>query len=262
VKRWFIAALLVAALPAAAADWREEFTPLLAGNFPLPRPQKAIYRFGWGKVPAAEATIDLSRHDGELQLDFGAKTIGAVRLVYRLDATHTARCDAATLRPIFLQQTERYRRETEKTKVDFSPEGAVRLGERVPPDQTLPRPKRFEFPQTLDLQTALLLVRSQALLAGDRYTLVVYPSRTPYLARIAVLGRESLPLDGKIRPAVKLQIFLQRIAKDMTLEPHTKFKNAYGWLSDDADRLLLKVQCEVFVGSVSLELQSVKFTGE
>jgi hypothetical protein len=234
---------------------------LQPGTFPLPRSQKAIYRFGWGKVSAAEATIDFARQKSEVQLDFTAKTTGPVRLLWRLDATHTARCDAATLRPISFQQTERYRRETEKTKVDFTPEGLVRLAEREPPDKTPPRNKRFEFPQTVDLQTALLRVRSQPLRDHDRYSLVVYPSRTAFLTRVEVLGREPLKIEGKIRPAVKLQIFLQHITRNMGLEPHAKFKSAYAWFSDDADRLLLKVQAEIFVGSVWLELQSVKFTG-
>jgi hypothetical protein len=43
------------------------------------------------------------------------------------------------------------------------------------------------------------------------------------------------------------------------LAPYPKFKRAYAWISDDADRLLLKVSGEIFVGSVWVELQSVKF---
>jgi hypothetical protein len=45
----------------------------------------------------------------------------------------------------------------------------------------------------------------------------------------------------------------------MQLEPHRKFKRASAWLSDDRDRLILKVQADIAVGSVWTELQTVEF---
>ncbi len=263
VKRWLSGLVVAAALPALAADWREELTPLTPGKFPLPRPQTGVYRFGWGAVSAAEAQIDFSRQkNDQFQLKLTAKTTGAVRALWQLDAQHTARCSAITLLPISLQQTERYRKETEKTKADFTAEQVVRLQSTEPPGATPPKPKRFKFPNLADLQTALLLVRSQPLREGDRYALVVYPARTAYLARLEVIGRETLKVAGKSYDAMKLEISLQHIAKNLELEPHKKFKNAHAWLSDDKDRLLLKIQTEVFVGNVWMELQSVKFAGE
>ena len=263
VKPWLAALVVAAAGPGFAGDWREELTPLKPGTFPLPRPQMGVYRFGWGAVSAAEAVIDFSRQKkDQLQLKLTAKTIGAVRALWQLDAQHTARCSAATLLPISLQQTERYRQETEKTKADFTPEEVVRLQTVEPPGATPPKPRRFEFPNLADLQTALLLVRSQPLQEGDRYALVVYPARTAYLARLEVIGRETLKVAGKNYDAVKLQVSLQHITKKLELEPHKKFKNAFAWLSDDQDRLLLKIQSDVFVGRVWMELQSVKFVGE
>ena len=263
MKRWLAALVVATAGPALAGDWREELTPLKPGKFPLPRPQTGVYRFGWGAVSAAEAQIAFSRQkDDQLQLKLTAKTTGAVRALWQLDAQHTARCAASTLLPISLQQTERYRKETEKTKADFTAEEVVRLQTVEPPGATPAKPKRFKFPNLADLQTALLMVRSQPLQEGDRYALVVYPARTAYLARLEVIGREKLKVAGKNYAAVKLQISLQHIAKDLELEPHKKFKNASAWLSDDQDRLLLKIQSEVFVGHVWIELQSVKFVGE
>ena len=44
----------------------------------------------------------------------------------------------------------------------------------------------------------------------------------------------------------------------MKLEPHGKFKHATGWLSDDADRLPLRMNAQIFVGSVWVELQKVE----
>ena len=265
VKHWVAAALVALAGPAFADDWRDELIPLKPGKFPLPRPQTGTYRFGWGAVSAAQAEIEFSRQKKaqlQLQLKLTAKTTGPVRALWQMDAEYTARCDAATLQPIFLQQTERYRKKTERTRADFTPAEVMRLNEIEPSSDPPPKPKRFEFSNVKDLQAALLLVRSQPLLAGDRYSMVVYPARTAYLARIDVVGREPVEVGGQRYPAVKLQLALQHITKKFELEPHEKFKNAYVWLSDDKDRLLLKIKAEVYVGSVWMELQSVKFTGE
>lgn len=253
--------LLAIALSAVAEDWREELTPPLEpGPVPPPRPLTATYRFGWGAISAADASIDFSRQNSgsELQLKLTARTSGAVRALWRLDAEHIARCVAATLRPISFQQTEKYRHETEKTTAEFTGDEIYRVQETTPPPKVPTKPKRFDFPNLTDLNTALLLVRSQALDEGDRYSLVVYPSRTAYFARIDVLGRETIKVGSRQYDAVKTQISLQHITKEMELEPHSKFKNAYAWLSDDKDRLLLKVVTEVFVGNVWMELQSVK----
>jgi len=43
------------------------------------------------------------------------------------------------------------------------------------------------------------------------------------------------------------------------LEPHRKFRRGTIWVSDDAERLLLRIEAQVFVGTVFAELQSVHF---
>jgi Protein of unknown function (DUF3108) len=89
--------------------------------------------------------------------------------------------------------------------------------------------------------------------------LVVYPAVGAYLAEVQVLGREKIEVGKKKYDAVKLGLKLRAITKKLELEPHAKFKKATAWLSDDRDRLLLKMQAEIFVGSVWTELESVKF---
>lgn len=262
MNRWLFAVVFLWAAPAMAGDWRDELVPLKPGRFPLPRPQTASYRFGWGTVPAAQAEIEFTRQkQSQLQLRLTARTTGAARALWQLDAEYTSRCASATLLPIWLQQTERYRKETEKTKAEFTAEQVVRLAETIPAGATAAKVKRFKFPSLADLHSALLLVRSQPLRDGDRYSLVVYPARSAYLTRIEVKGREKIEVGGKTYPAVRLSVSLQHVSKKHVLEPHKKFKNASIWLSDDKERLLLKIQSEVFVGSVWMELQSVKFHG-
>jgi hypothetical protein len=59
--------------------------------------------------------------------------------------------------------------------------------------------------------------------------------------------------------AIKLDLRLKRIGKHLELEPHKKFRRATIWVSDDAERLILRIEAQVFVGTVFVELQSMHF---
>jgi hypothetical protein len=166
--------------------------------------------------------------------------------------------NSETMRPISLNQTEVYRSESEKTKVDYTDTAVARLRESKPVHGT-PRVKTFEYPHVEDLQSAFHLLRSQRLANGDVYNVVVYPSVDPYLAQVEVLGRPQLKVAGSKRATIKLNLQLWRISKDLTLDPHGKFKRAAIFLSDDADRMLLRVEGELTVGSVWCELDKLEF---
>jgi len=53
---------------------------------------------------------------------------------------------------------------------------------------------------------------------------------------------------------------LQLVEKNLELDQHKKFKRAFAWFSDDSDRLLLKVESEITIGKVWMDLKSVQFT--
>ena len=261
MSRWWLLLLTcLLAVPASAEDWRDTLTPLQPGKFPPPRPFKSVYHFGWSGVVAAQAGFDFAKAPrGQYQLSMTTKTTGFVRTLWRMDSQHTALCTAATLRPIRLQQTEAYKSKTETTKAEFSADGARYVCQVTPSTEPPKREHRFKYGNIVDLQTALLFIRSQRLQAGDHYRLVVFPGKAAYLADVEVLGREKLKVPAGSYDAVKCEVRLQEVNKNMELEPHKKFKHAYAWLSDDRDRLLLKIEAEIFVGSVWAEMQSVEF---
>lgn len=256
------AAFLLATLAGSgAADWQQHLTPPTPGSFPLPRPMRATYRGGWAALSAADLEANFSRRGDAVQLDFKASTTGFVRTLWRIDATHVARAEAATLRPLEMRQLEVYRGKTVRTELDFDGESVTKFRESKPDDKTPTKRKHFEFANLFDLHTALLFVRSQKLRPSDVFNIVVYPATAPYLVTIRVIGREKLQVAAGRYQAIKLDVKLQRIDQNYDLQPHQKFKRATAWLSDDADRLLLKAQADIFVGSIWAELTSAKFAG-
>ena len=74
-----------------------------------------------------------------------------------------------------------------------------------------------------------------------------------------MLGRERLTGPAGTYNAIKLDLQLSKIGKNRELTQHRKFRRGNVWLSDDPDRLLLKIEAQVFIGTVFAELQSVEF---
>jgi hypothetical protein len=105
----------------------------------------------------------------------------------------------------------------------------------------------------------MLYLRSQPLKDRSVYRVVAYPATNAYLATVTVIGREKASVHAGSYSAIKLDLQLKRIGKQRQLEPHRKFRHATIWVSDDAERLLLRIEAQVFVGTVFAELQSVSF---
>ena len=260
MNRWLLLWCWLFAVPVWADDWRDAVPPPVSGKFPPSRPFKAVYHFGWSGIQAAQTDFEFAKAPhGQFQLLMKTQTTGAARALWRMDSEHRACCVASTLRPIRLQQTEVYKGETEATKTEFAEDKVRWTTVRTPTKEPPMREHRFKCAHVLDLQTGWLHVRSQRLQAGDRYRFLVFPATGGYLTDIEVLGREKLKVPGGTYDAIKCQVRLQGVTKNLELEPHKKFKRAFAWLSDDPDRLLLKIQAEIFIGSVWCELQAVEF---
>lgn len=271
-------------LAAAGAEkpvWRGQSTPLLpvaraASVKPELLSGTASYRFGWMRVSAATALLTFTPEGRNIaRLDFTATTVGTVRRLWPMDATAYAVADAATLLPIRSRQAEWYRNRTVISATEFLPNlvyhGKGRISGTGLPDgfsDNKPRNreeisafiggkvKRLKGTGLLDMHTALLRIRLHPLNTGDTITWVIYHDNYPYLARVEVLGREPVRLrSGAVFSAIKLRLDLQWIDRDGQLNEHKRFRGACGWLSDDARRLPLKIESEVFVGSVWAELE-------
>ncbi len=255
------ASVLQLTAAAATPDWEKTVTVLPRGDFPNPRPLVATYNFGWNEVVAATAEIRFDKSGDHLQLQAAGGTIGMVRALWKFDTRNRSVADATTLRPISLHQVDEVRSKTVTTDITFKRD----VLERVRTDtkaNKIPKPKTFSFAGgVFDMHSALLYLRSQPLKEGDVFHVVVYPATNAYLATLTVAAREQITTAAGTYPAIRFDVQLNKIGKKRELEPHKKFKRASVWLSDDSDRLLLRIEASIFVGKVFTELQSVRFPG-
>ena len=243
-----------------AANWQATVTREPAGNFPELRPLRASYHFGWSGLTAATAEVHFTKPSRDIfQFDGTGRTIGLVRVLWKLDVNHRAAASAETLHPIETQQTESYRWKKIVTHLAFTSNGVTRTRTESQSSTVDTKTRPFSFPDLFDLHSAALYLRSQPLRDRSVYRVVVYPATNAYLATITVIGREKISVHTGAYNAIKLDLQLKRVGNHMELEPHRKFRRATIWVSDDADRLLLRIEAQIFVGTVWAELQSVHF---
>lgn len=251
---------LCSSLP--AADWQSTVTREPPGNFPELRPLRASYRFGWAGLTAATGEVHVTAPSGnKFQFDGTGQTIGFVRALWKLDVNYRAVANAQTLRPIESQQAENYRQKKLVTHLTFTSRGVTRARTETRDGSGATKTRQFDFPDLFDLYSAMLYLRSQPLTGSSVHRVVVYAATNAYLATVTVVGREQISAHAGTYKAIKLDLRLNRIGKHLELEPHRKFRRATIWISDDRDRILLRIEAQVFVGTVFAELQSVRFEG-
>lgn len=244
----------------AGQEWQASLSKEPPGNFAPLRPLRGKYVFGWSGFTAATAEVHFARPDDRCQVEGSGRTIGIARALWRYDVTYRALATASNLRPIESNQVDGYRSKKITTHLLFNSAGVRRSrSETPPPSDGQPKPKDWQFPNLFDLQTSVLYLRSQPLQPKSVYRLVVYPATNAYLATATVLGREKLSVRAGSYNAIKIDLQLEKIGKDMDLQPHRKFRRATIWVSDDSDRLVLRIEAQVFIGTVFAELQSVHF---
>lgn len=208
----------------------------------------------------AEAVLTNLRRD-VMQLKVSGGSTGLIRKLWKMDATHEETSQISTLRPLRFKQVEDYYWGRLTTDAAYTGKSVTYLRHYgMDPPASWEKEQTYSYPGMRDLWTALLYIRSQRLNPGDEYNLVVFPANAPYLATVKVLGKDPIRVHAGKYNALKFEIRLQKIMPDLTLQPHSKFKRGFAWLSDDDDRILLRMEAEIFVGSVWMELQSIKST--
>src|SRR6266571_5392980 len=246
-------------MASGAPAWESTLTKVPPGNFPELRPVHTIYHFGWSGFTAGTGDMHFSKTaDNRFQLEATGRTIGLVRALWKLDANYRGLADAETLRPIESKQTEIYRKKKLITDLSFTNSGVQRTrteGSGAGKTSTVP----FNFPGLFDLHSAWLYLRSQPLTDHSVYRIAVYPATSAYLTTVTVLGREHVSVRAGNYNAIKGDLQLKRVGKKFELEPHRKFRRATIWISDDENRIPLRIEAQIFVGTVFAELQAVRF---
>lgn len=255
--RIFAAVFLVAGTAAAAPEWIGQLSPDTAGPTAPLRPFEAEYRFGWTDLEAARARVNVNRAGDAYTVRGTGGTQGVARLLWQMDFEHTASSRLPDFRVRETRQIERYRNRKIDTRMETREDGFWRIRDAGRDAKW----KRIKISPIRDLFSTMLYLRSQRLAVGDTVTTVAFPGDSPFLATVKVTGTQKMNIAGRSWDALVLDLTIRRInlKKDMALEPHGRFQSGKFWLSNDADRIPLRAEVNIFIGYVFGELVSVEF---
>jgi len=273
-----LAVVGTASLPAAGspyAAWEKTLTPPAPVPFGPIDPFRATYRFGWEGVGAGGAEVEVTTGYDESGIPDplrrritgkgGPNSLIRKLWNYYADYIGEAGVDGQT--PSWFHMDEEVSKGDYLSDAYFSSNGFGSGGgggsflacHRFPWEN---KPWTFaKLPGVRDLFASMLLVRSQPLRDGDRLRLTVFPDRSPYLVDLTVEGRDSLVMFGRKIRAIRFSVKIQSIETQGPgigrLAPHRKFRSGRVWMSDDARRIPLRAEVDVFIGSVFAELVKI-----
>ena len=260
VLLWALALLLgsetVSFCASPYAAWEATLTAPAIHPFPKIEPFEATYQFGWEGLRAGSAAVRLNK--GE----HGSRTITAtggpnrlIRKLWEYQANYFGEAGPNGEVPSWFHMDEKISKGDLLSVARFDQDSVFAC------HRLLSESKHWEqaaLPGVRDLFAAMLFVRSQPLMDGDRLRLSVFPDQGPYLVDLKVMGRDMVTIMGSQVKAIRFSVSIQSIQthghKMGSLEPHKKFRSGRVWMSDDERRIPLRAEVDVFIGAVFGEI--------
>jgi hypothetical protein len=211
------------------------------------------YKLKYGFITAAEGTLKVFnsdlKFDGKptFRLSVDAQTSGTFDIFYKIRDHYDSYIDKEELTPYFYQENVReggYRR---ADKARFNQESRKVVSNRGnftgPTNQTFDLVSAYYFSRSLDLYKIKV---------GDKFKLNYFLGDGINQLSIEFVGREVVSSKlGNIR-CLKFSPSIQpgRIFR--------KDSKLYLWITDDGNRVPVKAEVEILVGSVTMEIKSAK----
>ncbi len=211
------------------------------------------YKLKYGFITAAEATIKVLASDLKFddkptyRLNVDASTSGTFDIFYKVRDRYDSYIDKDNLTPYFYQENIREANYKRQDKARFYQDGK----------KVVANSGTFTTPttQTFDLVSAYYFARSldiTKLKVGDLFKLNYFLGDEISQLQIEYVGKEVIKSKlGNIRclkfsPSIKPGRIFKKDSK------------LYLWITDDGNRVPVKAEVEILVGSVTLEIKSAE----
>ncbi len=221
------------------------------------------YEVSWQGIPVASASINVQDKEVDSAdayfVEANAKTNKVIGIFYKLRHTSHSLFYKDNLKPIrfSFNQTENSRKKS--SEITFGDDGHIRSV--LEKNGKLEEEREFVTNnQTLDPISAAFLARSIPIKIGQKASFDVYNAKNRYLISFEVTSIEDISLPGQKlkRKAYKVIPSLKKLTDT---EGEKRFRKAEIWIAADESRDVLKIETEVFVGTVSAYLKGFSSTG-
>ena len=211
------------------------------------------YKLKYGFLTAAEATLKVQATDMKFdnkptyRLVVDAETSGTFDIFYKVRDHYDSFIDKTDLTPYFYQENIREASYRRQDKARFYQDNKKVVANRgtftTPTTQTFDLVSAYYFARSLDI-TGLKI--------GDQFKLNYFLGDEISQLEIQYIGKE----------VIKTKLGSIRCLKfSPSIKPGRIFKKdskLYLWITDDGNRVPVKAEVEILVGSVSLEIKSAE----
>jgi len=237
--------------------------PALAAAHSGALPGEAFtFKFSVGPIESGRARMSVGlpvEKDGRrlLAVHGQAETLPWLQIVARLNDDYKLVIDAGTLVPVEVSTVERGVRER---RIDTGVHPSGRFVDLQLKSEKQSGHARHSLPDVVrDPLSALFAVRAAALRDGDVLSFLILDGLVLWRSRIEV-HRERMRLDNDEHSRKAIRLDGTNLRVDDTGKPTGLPARRYTvWLSDDADRVLLRMEADIDLGKAIIELTS--YTG-
>jgi hypothetical protein len=183
-----------------------------------------------------------------------AATAGAAALVRKISDEATSTIDADTGRPIRVETFVDMKGKQVATKTKFT--GSVAEVEVTRDSDPKVSKMRIDGKTQIlhDAHTAMAQIRGWHATMGASRTVWVLGGRRVWRVDVKVVGEEAIQAHVGNRRALVIEGIAFRARRDLTLESNKPSRSFKVWLSNDADRVPLRVSAKTELGDIVMSL--------
>lgn len=240
-----------------APDLVKVTTPLYRPAHAKYKPRPGVYEYsvGWEGITAASCSLTVREERGRFLIDAAARTYSGVDLLYKLRYEARGVLDSDNLSSISLsidhKENSRHKTIEMRFEPNFGPIKADRQTGDIAANQ-----KHVEFTpnnQTLDPIAAAFLARSLDWKVGESRDFDVFNGKSRYFITLTAVDHKVIRFRGQERSVF---VISPRVRNLTTTKPRSKLREAFIFVTDDDERDILRIESSVFIGSVSVDLES------
>ncbi|NLF24517.1 MAG: DUF3108 domain-containing protein [Deltaproteobacteria bacterium] len=241
--------------PDLTADQVEISTPLYRPNFSGFEQQLGTftYKVSWQGISAAEAKISVYKEGDYYRILTQARTNSFIDMFYRMRFWAKAKISAKSLLPTFMTTHSKENSRLKEAEITFLPDGTVKSVRRDNGIESL----RLNFnPKNLMLDpfSAVFLARGLNWELGETKKFDTFNGKARYLISLTAIDRVLIPVNGVPRDTWVISPQVKRLTG--TGDDSKKIREARIYVTNDKARDVLKIESEVFVGTVTTRLTS------
>jgi hypothetical protein len=179
---------------------------------------------------------------------------GAAALVKTVVDEATTVVDVATARPMTMSSDVTYGESSYRAEAVFDgPRVAIEL-QRKSSTRVLHHKVDFGTAIAHDAHTAMAAIRTWRAEPGATRTLWVVGGRRSWRSDVTFTGADTIGTTAGNTAALRLDGIAYRLRADRSVDPDKAPRHFTVWMSDDADRVPLRVTAETELGKVTIDL--------